>query len=377
MIYLDNAATTQMDPEIATGLAERSFSAFANPSSPHVAGRQARRLLDESRERLATSLGAGSEEILFTGGGTESLVLAVLGSAGQKAQRIAISAVEHPAVRTSAEALRDRLGWQIDVVPVDGEGKVEPATLAEHLGPETRIVALMMANNEVGTISDLPALSEVIRRKSPRAKFITDAVQALGKTAVKVGDLGVDLLAATAHKLHGPKGVGLLWSNNLQALRPLTAAGGQEQGIRGGTQSAPLAWGFAEAVERMEASDHRSMQARSEVMFSRLQAGIPDLRLNGAAFGPDRLCHLLSLTLPSVPGQPLLNALSNHGVCVSSGSACSSGKAFSRTLDQMGRSPDEGGVIRMALSRFNSDEELAQAAEIFIQQAQELRSVYA
>ena len=376
MIYLDNAATTPIDPEVAQGIAERWSYAFGNPSSAHAIGRTARQMLDESRARLAAAIGGDAKQVIFTGGGTEALVLAIFGSAGPKPARLAISAVEHPAVRTAAETLRDRMGWQLDTVPVDGQGQVRPEVLSEHIGAETRLVAMMAANNEVGAISDISALVQVVRRQAPRAKFVTDAVQALGKMPIDVRDLDVDLLVATAHKLHGPKGVGMLWARQPQSLRPWAAAGGQEQGIRGGTQAAPLAWGFAEAVDRMLASGHEPTQRRSEALLKRLREGLPDLRLNGPAFGPERLCHLLSLTLPGVPGQPLLNALSAKGVCVSSGSACSSGKAFSRTLAAMGHQAEDGGVIRMAISRFLSDEDLATAADIFVEEAKALQAVY-
>ncbi len=376
MIYLDNAASTPLDPEIAAGIASRWAYAFANPSSSHGAGRTARKLLDESRERLASAIGGKGSQVIFTGGGTEALVLAIFGSAGPAPARIAISAVEHAAVRTAAETLRDRMGWQLDTVPVNSQGQVTPELLEEHLFPETRIVALMLANNEVGAISDVPTLAQLVRRRAPRAKFVTDAVQAMGKTKIDVQQLDVDLLIATAHKLHGPKGVGMLWARQPQSLRPWAAAGGQEQGLRGGTQTGPLAWGFAEAVDRMLAASHSELEARSIALFERLQDALPDIQLNGPAFGSERLCHLLSLTLPGVPGQPLLNALSARGVCVSSGSACSSGKAFSRTLQAMGKTPDDGGVIRLAISRFVSDEELDRAVAIFTEEAHSLRQVY-
>jgi cysteine desulfurase len=213
MLYLDHAATTPIDPDIRLGMMQRFESSFANPSSKHALGRQARQELEHARARIAAVIGAEAGQIVFTGGGTEALGLAVLGSAGDQAARIAISAVEHSAVSESAYWLRDRLGWQVDVLPVDDHGRVKLSDLTSTVNAQTRIVAVMLVNNEVGSINDIAAIAAVLRRKCPRAKLVVDAVQAFAKLPMDVDALGADLMAFTSHKIYGPKGLAGCGSN--------------------------------------------------------------------------------------------------------------------------------------------------------------------
>ncbi|MCA9547491.1 MAG: aminotransferase class V-fold PLP-dependent enzyme, partial [Myxococcales bacterium] len=209
-IYLDNAATTPMDPAIIAGLADRQARWFANPASTHPLGREAGKALERARARLAAQLGGQPDQVVFTGGGTEALGLAMLGLGGRSPGRVALSAVEHSCVREAAHRLVERFGWALDVIPVDAEGRVTAQALEQVLTPAHKLVAVMLANNEVGTVNDVEALARLARERAPRAKFVVDAVQAFGKVPVDVGRLGVDALALTAHKIHGPKGIGAL-----------------------------------------------------------------------------------------------------------------------------------------------------------------------
>ena len=376
MLYLDHAATTPIDDEIRAGLMERYQTHFANPSSKHLPGRKARQELEASRQRIARVIGAQADEIIFTGGGTESLGLAILGSAGEVPARIAISSVEHSAVSESAYWLEERLGWQVDVLPVNSIGQVTPETVADMVTQKTRLVGLMMVNNESGAVNDIAAITKVIRRQAPRAKIIVDAVQAFAKMPIDVGELDIDLMAFTSHKIHGPRGVGGLWARKVAALRPVFRGGGQEAGLRGGTQCAALAWAFAEAAVRQQQAAPCQL---GEKLFDRFQALVPELQLIGPLFGAERAAHICSVFVPEVPTGPLLNALSGAGVCCSAGSACtrSDRQDFSKVLLAMQRSPEEGAFLRFSVGRTSTEEELEQAAHIFAQCVEELRVVYA
>ena len=375
MLYLDHAATTPIDPAVLAGMQERYELDFANPSSKHALGRQARKCLETARLRIARLIGAKPDQIAFTGGGTESLGWAVLGSAGEQPGRIAISAVEHSAISESAYWLKERLGWAVDVLPVDALGRVKLSSLEQALTPQTRMVATMMVNNEIGAVNDLVALAQVVRAGAPRAKLIVDAVQAFAKIPIDVQALDVDLMAFTSHKIHGPKGIGALYARRFETLRPVFRGGGQEAGLRGGTQCASLAWGFAEAaVRQSEAPKH----GLGEVLYDELRKRVPELELIGPAFGPERAAHICSVHVPGLPTGPLLNALGEVGVYCSAGSACtrSSKQDFSKVLTAMKRSPTEGAFLRFSVSRLTTRDEVCEAAVRFAQCVDELRAAY-
>ena len=376
MLYLDYAATAPIDPEIARGLLERFETHFGNPKSHHGAGRHARGLLDEARAELATMIGAQPGQLLFTGGGTEAIGLAVLGSAGDKPAHIAFSSVEHNASRHAAGFLRDRLGWTVSEIPVDALGQVLPEAVEATITPETRIVSVMMVNNEVGAINDIAAIARVVRRVAPRAKLVVDGVQGFAKLPVNVAEMDADLFAFTAHKIHGPKGVGALYARRPEALRPVFQGGGQEAGVRGGTQSAPLAWAFAEAAKRY-VDDRHAMGAKGQAYFNMLRQRVPDLQLVGPEFGADRASTIVSVHLPYLPSGPLLEGLAQAGLCCSAGSACkgTGGDKFSPVLAAMGRD-DAGAYLRFSIGRPTTDDELAKAADIFADVVADLSEVY-
>ena len=366
-IYLDHGATTPLDPEVAAGLVEREATLFGNPSSSHPLGRAAGKALAAARARLAAQLGGKPEQLLFTGGGTEALVLAILGCAGDAPAHIAVSVLEHPATVEAAKTLAAR-GWTIDRLDADAEGRIVPTDVH----PETRMVVVMLANNEVGTVSDVAQIVRRVRASAPRARVVVDAVQAFAKLPFTVASLDADCVAVTAHKLHGPKGIGALWTR--VQLRPVMKGGGQEAGVRGGTQSAPLAWAFAEAAARHPADNARVTELRDR-LWAALQATVPGAELVGAEIGPERLGNNLNVCVPGIPGEPLLNALSLAGVCASAGSACSTG-SFSKVLTAMGRREGDGAYIRLTPGRFTTEGEIDAAAELFAAAVADLRAVY-
>ena len=373
LIYLDNGATTPPDPEILAGIAERASRFYGNPGSGHRLGQEARDLLHESRERLARAFGGRSQDVILTGGGTEALGLGILGSAGDRPGRIAISAVEHSAVKESARRLETRFGWTVDTIAVDDEGRVCLDSLRKTITRETRIVATMLVNNEIGSINDIPTISKIVHDISPRARLVVDAVQGFGKLDFSAQTLGADCIAVAAHKIHGPKGSGALWSRH--ALRPILKGGGQEGGRRGGTQSASMAWALAEAYERQRAA-HEPVRALRDKLWAGLQEAFPDAKLTGSPLGPWRVENHLHLCIPGIPSEPLINALSQAQVCASGGSACSTGK-FSAVLTALGRKPEEGAFVRLTVGRFNTLAEMDIAVERMASVVAELRSVYA
>ena len=377
LIYLDHAATTPLDPEVAAGLAQRHATLYGNPSSRHPLGKAARRSLDESRTVLAGCLGGRSDELIFTSGGTEALTLALLGSAGTVPGHIALSAVEHPAVRAAADALVEQRGWTRTVIPVDALGRVTPEATAAAITRDTKLVAVMLGQNEIGTINDVTAIARVVRAQSPRARIVVDAVQAFGKTPLDVGVADVDCVAVTAHKIHGPKGVGALWTR--VALQPVQLGGGQEAGRRGGTESAPMAWALAEAARRMGGDEvSSSLAGQRDRLLEILLAAIPGFDLTGAPPGPERLPHILHFHVPDIPGEPLINALSAAGLCASTGSACGShkrGRKVSHVLEAIGRKPD-GAYLRLSVGRTTTDDEIEAAARIVVRAVAELGPFY-
>lgn len=362
LIYLDHGATTPLDPEVAAGLAERQVTLFGNPGSTHPPGRAAAHALEAARASLARSLGASRpDEVVFTSGGTESLGLALLGGATAPGSRVAVSAVEHSAVWEAARWLAQHRGFTIDEIPVDAAGFVQPAALEGRLHRETRLVAIMLANNELGTLNDLPALAARVRADAPRARLVVDAVQAFGKIPFSVAGLGADHVAVAAHKLHGPKGIGALWSG--KPFQATFKGGGQEGGRRGGTPSAPLAWAFAAAAER-HLPDMPRVTALRDRLFDALVAQVPGLALNGPPLGPTRLGSNLHVRVPGLASEPLLNALAELGVCASAGSACSTGR-FSRVLAAAGFRAGDGAFIRLTPGRFTTEAEIDEAARRF------------
>lgn len=372
MIYLDNGATTPLLPDVLTGLNARQGELFGNPSSLHGPGRAAKACLEGAREVLAKVIGAAAEQLIFTGGGTEALGTAILGNAGQTPGRIVISAVEHGSVVQAAKWLCQHRGWQLTEVPVDSTGRCDAEAVADCLADDVRLVAVMLANNEIGTVNPIPAIATYVRKLSPRARLVVDAVQALGKIPVQVEALGADHVAITAHKLHGPKGVGALWS--ARPFEPVFKGGGQEFGLRGGTQSAPLAWAFAEAA-RSHLSAMPQITALRDRLWSHVQHAAPRALLNGAPFGPDRLGNNLHVCLPGLPSLPVLNALADAGVCASAGSACGKGR-FSPILAALGRSASDGAFLRFTIGRQNTAEEIDAAGRIFAQVVTTLARAY-
>ena len=359
-IYLDNNATTRVADEVREAMLPYLEASMGNPSSIHGSGRDAREAVEQARRQVARLINARPRSVLFTGGGSESDNLALKGvalAAGARGNHIVTSSIEHPAILATCDFLR-RSGFEVTSLEVDELGWVDPETLREAMTDQTILVSVMMANNEVGTILPIRELCAITHDGG--ALFHTDAVQAAGKIAVDVDELGVDLLSLSAHKFHGPKGVGALFVRRGVKLEPLIHGGGQERGLRGGTENVASIVGIGKAAELARRAPHNG--SRMAALRDRLEEGIrellPDARLNGH---PERrLPNTLNMTLPGLRGESLAVAMDQHGASLSSGSACKSGSPEpTHVLMAMGKTSEEAHcAVRFSLSQDTTDDDI-------------------
>jgi cysteine desulfurase len=363
MVYLDYAATTPVDPEVLEAMREVE-GIFGNPSSVHRFGQEARRVLEGARERVAGLLGVRPREVVFTASGSEADALAVLGVALARGRGHVVStAVEHAAL-LGALRLLERLGFAVTYLKPDPLGMVYPEQVAEALRPDTFLVSVMAANNELGNLYPVRAMAEVAHAHG--ALFHTDAVQAIGQVPFRVDEVGADLVSLSAHKFYGPKGIGALLVRHGVELFPLVP-GKQEGGRRGGTPSPLLAHGLAVALEKALRLLPEESQ-RLLALRARLEAGllsVEGVELNGHP--KERLPKLVNVTVKGADGEALLLAMDLLGVAVSSGSACSAGSLEpSHVLLATGRSREEARAsLRFSLGRFTTVEEVDRAIGAF------------
>ena len=359
-IYLDHAATTSARPEVVAAMMPLLGGGY-NPSSLHAEGRAARAALDAAREAVAGVLGASPREIVFTGGGSEADVLAVVGAARAQAGRgrhVVTTAIEHHAVLRAVDVL-EREGWRVTRLPVDARGLVDPAAFAAALTPETTVASVMLANNEIGVIQPVAELAGLARARG--VVFHTDAVQAAGWLSLAVDALGVDLLSLSSHKFHGPKGAGVLYVWRGTPVEPLIVGGGQENGLRAGTEDVAGIVGFATALMLAE-RERPDASARIGALRDRLEAGIvatiPAVVVNGA--GAARLPGCLSVAFADLPSDALLIRLDLDGIAASAGSACAAGSLEpSHVAAAIGLAERYRlGVVRFSLGRCTSDAEI-------------------
>ncbi len=347
-IYLDHAATTPPDPRVIEAMLPMLTTFWGNPSSIYLEGQEARRALDSARKLCADLLGAVPKEIVFTSGGTESDNAAIRGAAYAQRERgrgnhIITSAIEHHAVLHTVEQL-EREGFRATYLPVDREGVVDAAALEAAVGPETTVVSIMAANNEVGTLQPIADLSRIAKARNPRVVFHTDAVQAAGAIDITPSRLGVDLLSLAAHKLYGPKGVGLLYIKNRTPWQPMLLGGSQEKERRAGTENVAGIVGLATAMklawDECESRNAHARSLRDRLLFE-LPERIPDTVITGPADPAMRLSNNFSCCFRNVEGESVLLALDMADIAASSGSACTTGALEpSHVLTAMGIDSD-------------------------------------
>jgi cysteine desulfurase len=385
MIYLDNAASTPPAPEALDALRAAAAEMYANPASAHAGGAAASRALATARAEVAAALDVEPAELLFTSGGTEADALGVLGAArAARGRHIVVSALEHPAVMRCAEALAAD-GYTLDVIAPDRSGVVSADAVAAAVRPDTGVVALMLVNNELGTrqpVADVATrLGPAGDRKRPnRPHLHVDAVQAFGLSRLRPRALGADSVAVSAHKLHGPRGAGALWLRPGARLAPLWVGGGQERGLRGGSENLPALVGFgvaatlaraalqAGAEERVAALRDRFEQAALVALASVVPGARPTVS------GVPRAPHIASLAFPGLPAEPLLHALEARGVLASAGSACASRTAGpSPTLKAIGID-DDTAVLRFSFSRLTTVADADAAVTALVEAVRDLAS---
>ena len=385
-IYMDHAATTAVAPEVLAAMQPYFSDAYGNPSSMYGLGQQARSALDEARERVARLLGARTGEIIFTSGGTESDNAALMGAAialQAHGRHIITSSVEHHAILNCAHLL-ELLGFTVTYLPVDRYGMVDPEAVEQAITPETTVVSVMLANNEIGTIEPV---SEIARRVKARAQAMkrtivmhTDAVQAPGFLDINVQHLGVDLLSLSAHKFNGPKGVGLLYVRRNTPFVPTQVGGSQERDRRAGTENVAGAVGMSvalELAERCKEEATRHCQALRDRLISGIQERLGHAHLNGHP--TMRLANNVNFSFEDVEGEPVLLGLDLAGVAASSGSACTAGSLEpSHVLLATGQSPDlTRGSLRLTVGPENTDEEVDYVLDTVVGLVNKLRTMAA
>lgn len=373
MIYLDHSATTPLRPEVLTAMEpyygstdQRDSSKYGNPSSIHMAGRAAHAGLSEARQTIANVLGANPNEIVFTGCGSESDNAALRGIALARrtqygADRIITTPVEHHAVLYTAEDLRDYFGFELTLLPVDGDGLVSADDLDRALGDgsDVAVVSVMYANNEIGSVQAIGELGALCRER--KAPFHTDAVQAVGKLPLDVNELNVDALSASAHKFYGPKGVGFLYLRRGTPFHPFLTGGSHEGRRRAGTQNVPGIVGMATALALCEAEREtemaRLLQMRDRIIGHTLES-VEGARLTGST--RNRLANHASFTIRDVEAEGILIALDLAGIAASSGSACTSARQQpSHVLEAVGVPVEElAGGLRLSLGLSNDAEQV-------------------
>ncbi len=377
-VYLDNNASSPMDPRVAKAMEPYYLREFGNASSIHACGQHARAAVERARSQVADLLSARSREVVFTCGGTEADNAAIEGVARRFAGsrgHIITSGIEHPAVLKSIQHLEDK-GFRVTCLSAGRKGVVRVEDVAEALSEDTILVSIMHANNEVGT---LQPIADIARLTRPReVLFHTDAVQSVGKIPVDVNQLGVDLLALSGHKFHGPMGVGALYVRDDVELEPFMLGGSHERHRRAGTENVPGIVGLGEAC-RLAAQSHEEMHNRVAGLRDRLEEGIlqrlPGCVVNGTPTG--RVPHTTNISFERVEGEALLVALDFKGIAVSTGAACSSGSLEpSHVLQAMklGRNRIQG-AIRFSLSRMTTGEDIDYALETVVETVNQIRSV--
>lgn len=376
-IYLDNNASTRLDPRVADAMSAVAAERYGNPASAHSVGRAARRRLEQARDEIAQQVGClvdrqDADRVVFTSGGTEANNLAIRGLATERPGQVIVSSLEHPSVQGAADALV-RAGVEVLRLPAHRDGTVDVTTLEEWLEAPTRLVSVMAANNETGVVQPLARIAELCQ--AAETPLHTDAVQAIGKQPFSFRDLPLAAMSVSAHKVHGPQGIGALVLRAGESLDPLLFGGFQQGGLRPGTEAIAPAVGFAEALRLAAADSGRSrrMQELRETLERLLLSAEPSLQIVGSA--AERLPHTSNLAFPGLDRQALLMALDARGVACSTGSACASGSSEpSPVLQAMGLPAEVvEGSIRLSLGADTTAAEVREAATRILEAVEQLR----
>ena len=377
-IYLDYAATAPVLPEVLDAMLPFFVSAYGNPSGIHANGRETRKAVELARRRTAGVLGAESREICFTSGGSESNNLAIQGTAFAmrgKGNHIITSQIEHHSILSTCRWL-EKQGFWVTYLPVDADGTVNPENVRDAIRPETILVSIMTANNEIGTVQPVAQIGGICREKG--VAFHTDAVQAVGMLRTDVREMNADLVSLSAHKFHGPKGTGALYIRKGTRLDPLIHGGSQERGLRAGTENVPGIVGLGKAIETAEAEREENaarIRGLRKVLTDRILQNIPGARMNGHP--ENRLPGNCHFSFPGTESEALLLRLDLAGISASGGSACTSGSVEpSHVLQAIGLKDEMlHSSIRLTIGRETTLKEIEKTAQILTEIVEDLRKL--
>lgn len=366
--YLDNSATTKVSENVTNLMVKVMMEDYGNPSSLHMKGVDAEKYIKESKDIIAKLLKVDAKEIIYTSGGTESNNLAIIGAAmanKRAGNRIITSSIEHPSVLATMKYLEDN-GFEVIYLPVDNNGVVDMEALKEAMTKETILVSVMHVNNEIGAIEPVSEISKYIKSINPEVVFHVDAIQSFGKLVVQPKKMGIDLLSVSGHKIHGPKGIGFLYASSKVKLKPIIFGGGQQKGMRSGTENVPGIAGIGlaarEAYENFEEKISKMIELKD--YFIDRVTSIENVTVNSSK-GAEGAPHIISVSFLGVRSEVMLHSLEDKEIYISSGSACSSNKpSVSATLKGIGLKPEQiDSTVRFSLSYDTTKEELDYAVD--------------
>ena len=377
-IYLDNSATTKPYQEVVDKMVLALTTQYGNPSSIHKKGIEVEREIKEIRRNIARSLGAKENEIYFTSGGTEcnNTIIRSVARLNKKTKNHIISTViEHPSVLDTLKDLESE-GFEVTYLPVDKDGKISIEDLKNAIKKETILVSIMHVNNEIGTIQPIEEIGKYLKSLDEKIYLHVDAVQSYAKIKFRPSRYNIDFMSVSGHKLHGPKGIGFMYVKENNRIKPLLTGGGQEIGIRSGTENVPGIYGIGEAVrilnQDLEGTIDKIKGLR-DLLKEEILANIDNVKINSPE---DGVCHVLNVSFRGVRGEVLLHYLEQKEIYVSTGSACSSKKKGSHVLNAIGLTPDEiEGAIRFSLSDLNTKEEIMKTVEVLKESVSDLRMI--
>ncbi len=377
-IYLDNSATTKIRKEVLERIIDVNKNCYGNPSSLHRMGLQAEKIMDEARKSVARVINANAGEIYFTGGGTESNNIAIMGLIGERVEKcnIVTTKIEHPSVYNVYEHLKSSV--EVRYIESDEMGRVNIENLKASIDENTSLVSVMHVNNEVGIIQDLDKIIKIVKEKNKGTKIHVDAVQSYGKVKIDVKKLAVDTVAFSSHKIHGPKGVGGLFMRSGTKMNFITFGGGQEKSIRPGTENTPGIAGFGTACDlvlRGFREENNKLTELKKLYAKRLTEEIKDVRIN-SSLEEDGAPHILNVSFKNVKGEVLLHYLEQEEIYVSTGSACSSRVSGNRILEAVKLDREYiDGTIRISLGFFNNYEEVEHVVEKIGKSVEDIRKI--
>lgn len=377
-IYLDNSATTKPYQEVVDKMVLALTTQYGNPSSIHKKGIEVEREIKEIRRNIARSLGTKENEIYFTSGGTEcnNTIIRSVARLNKKTKNHIISTViEHPSVLDTLKDLESE-GFEVTYLPVDKDGKISIEDLKNAIKKETILVSIMHVNNEIGTIQPIEEIGKYLKSLDEKIYLHVDAVQSYAKIKFRPSRYNIDFMSVSGHKLHGPKGIGFMYVKENNRIKPLLTGGGQEIGIRSGTENVPGIYGIGEAVKvinkDLEGTIDKIRELR-DLLKEEILANIDDVKINTPE---DGVCHVLNVSFRGVRGEVLLHYLEQKEIYVSTGSACSSKKKGSHVLNAIGLTPEEiEGAIRFSLSDLNTKEEILETIKVLKESVSDLRMI--